>query len=113
MPDTKKNISDKINEILGTTIDFTPLRKEDLEELYDALQDLNELGGALSFSILRKPLKQIIDMKAFDKPIGEMSVIEVIRHLTREKGLLGLGILPKVRRLLKGEEHIGRKEKGT
>jgi len=105
----KKELSRKINELLGTSIDFTPLKKDDLEELYEAVKEMSEVMGQVNLSLLRKPLKEIIDAKILDKPIGEMSIIELLRAFTREKGILGLGIIPKIRRLLRGEEKLGEK----
>jgi len=39
----KQEASDELNELLGTDIDFTKLKKDDLLKLYEALSDTRNL----------------------------------------------------------------------
>jgi len=109
MPEkTKEDLSMEINKILGTTIDLTKLTKDDLTVLHDALLKFKE---TLEFPlpILDRPLGEILDKKVFNKPLRETSLREILGLSKERKGLLGLGLIP---RILEGVKREGGGEAG-
>lgn len=80
---TKQEVSDTINEVLGTKIDFTTLKKEELEQLSKVLT-----SGEL-LPILLKGLRKHARSEIMDKPLGEL-----LNRSEEKGGLLGFGILP-------------------
>lgn len=96
MPDkTKEEISEEVNKILGTTIDLTKLTKDDLMVLHDALIKLKE-ANEFPLPLLDRPLGEIIDQKFMNRPLRELTLRDVIGLPKERKGILGLGILPRI-----------------
>jgi len=98
---TKEQISEEINKLLGTTIDFAKLTKDDLTVLNEALIKFKETAE-FPLPLLDKPLGQILDKKIGDKSLRESSLRDIL-GLPNEGGLFGFGILS--RRFLKKEEN--------
>ncbi len=80
---TKQEISDQINTILGTKIDFTVLKKEDLDQLSQVFTS----GAFLSAGL--KGLRQHAREKVLKTPLGE-----ILNRDQEKGGLFGFGILP-------------------
>lgn len=85
---SKKALSEKINEILGTKIDFTKLSQKDLETLVKLLSNLAQVAQ-IGVKSARDKLKGSL----LQRPTGEvlrMPVIDVIRQARGEGGLVGM-----------------------
>lgn len=92
---TKEELSDRLNDLLGLedSVDFTGMRKEDLERLLEVFVDparliqtgIKQLRSKARREILERPLKDLMD-----KPFLEGFLTE------RDKGPLGLGLLPRI-----------------
>jgi len=96
MPEkTKEEISEEINKILGTTIDLTKLTKDDLVTLHEALAKFKEVAE-FPLPLLDKPIGEILDRKIMNRPLRELSLADVLGLPKERKGLLGLGILPRI-----------------
>lgn len=96
----------KINGVLGTKLNLKKLNKKDLEILFGAISKpvsrslLGNLGG-----MLNRPLSEVLKDRAGRKPIGEMTLNDVLGAIgdsTDDKGPLGLGILPLAIKRFKG-----------
>lgn len=91
---SKQQISDTLNVLLKTKIDFTKLSTTDLEALSSIFEDsafLVQLGitqfkSKTKKEILERPLKEFLDRNFFDE------------RMESGNGILGLGILPKILR---------------
>lgn len=91
----KKELSEKINEILGLTkkVDFTKLSKKDLEVLYEGVSNVaaslsigvRSAKAKLRQGLLQRPTREVLNM-----PLGEF-----IANIRSEGGLIG--ILAKIR----------------
>lgn len=104
MPEkTKEEISDEINKILGTVIDLTKLTKDDLVALHEALVKFKE-ATQFPLPLLDKPIGEILDRKIMNRPLRELTLADVLGLPKERKGLLGLGILPRIVSRLEGEE---------
>lgn len=100
MPEkTKEELSEEINKLLGTTIDFEKLTKDDLTTLNEALIKFKE-AAEFPLPLLDKPLGEILNEKLGGKALRESSLRDLF-GLPKEGGLLGFGILS--RRFLKKE----------
>lgn len=93
MEKTKEDFSQEINKLLGTSIDFAKLTKEDLAKLNEAIVKIKE-ATEFPLPLLDKPLSKILDQKVFNKPLGETSLRELL-GLPKGKGLFGFGLLPR------------------
>jgi len=108
MPEkTKDELSDEINQILGTAIDFTKLSKDDLTKLYDSLAKLKE-ANEFSLPLLNRPIGDILDKKIGTRTLRELSLGEILGLPKDRKGILGFGILS---RILERERSIEQKPK--
>jgi hypothetical protein len=88
----KKELSDKLNQLLGLQdkpIAFERLPKEDLERLFNVLTNVVQVAqvGVRSFrsrveegSLLLKPVRDVANMR----------VIDFLANIRREGGILGL-----------------------
>jgi len=98
MPErTKEEISDEVNEILGTSIDFTKLNKEELITLLEAIIRLKQ-ASEFPLPLLERPLGEILDTEIFNKPLRETSLAEILginELLNKRKGLFKFGILSR------------------
>jgi len=88
---TKDSISDQLNEIMGLTVDWTKMGKEDLEEIskfFDEPYRLIKLGV--------NKLKTKAKEDLLNRPLGEiLQSSDLLGSVTRGRGgPLGLGILP-------------------
>ena len=101
MPEkTKEELSEEINKLLGTTIDFEKLTKDDLTTLNEALIKFKE-AAEFPLPLLDKPIGQILDKRFGNKSLGESSLRDLLGLPKEGGGLFGFGILS--RRSLKGE----------
>ena len=97
---TKTELSDFLNDMLGTTIDFSKLTKEDLESLKQFFSDptaLIQLGIKKLRDRTKKEILTITLGDILDKP-----VLEELRN--QKGGPLGLGIVPRILELRKGKK---------
>jgi len=93
MPEkTKEELTATINEILGTTIDFGRLSKDDLTTLHEALVKLKE-ANEFPLPLLDRPLGDILDKKIGDKSLRESTLRDILGLPKGRKGLFGFGIL--------------------
>jgi len=103
MPEqTKEELSTKINEILGTTIDFGRLSKDDLTTLQEALVKLRE-ANEFPLPLLDRPIGDILEKKIGDKSLRESTLRDLLGLPKGRKGLFGFGILRFLQE--KGEEN--------
>lgn len=91
---TKEELSEELNDILGTSIDFTKLTKDELQSLYEAILKLKE--HLAIFPLLDKPLGQILDKKILGKPLREITLRELLGLPKERKGIFGLGIMSRI-----------------
>ena len=100
----RKNLVEKINEILGTKLEFRRVALKELEELHDAVSA--KLGGAAGppfgqsiQGLLDAPLVQVLKKRLANKKLEELTVrdlVSVLQEGAGDKGILGLGILPRL-----------------
>jgi len=96
MPEkTKEELSEEINKILGTTIELTKLSKDDLTTLHGALIKFKE-AQEFPLPLLDRPLGEILDKRIGNKTLREISLREILGLPKERKGLLGLGLLPRL-----------------
>jgi len=102
MPEkTKEDLSAEINNILGTTIDLTKLTKDDLTTLHEALLKFKE-ATEFPLPFIDRPIGEILDKKFMNRPLRDLSLADILGLSKERKGLLGLGILPRI--LARAEE---------
>jgi len=110
MPDkTKEELSEEINKILGTTIALEKLTKDDLVALHDALAKFKEEAAEFPFPLLDRPIGEILDKKFMNRPLRELTLSDLFGLPKERKGLLGLGLFP---RLLRRVEESGKPSQG-
>lgn len=101
---SKTELSDGLCDLLDVEVDFTKMTKEDLVRLH---KRVGELLQGIDEKLLGRPLEEILDIRVGGKPLRELSLGEIMRRI-RDRGPLGLGIWPEIRRelrrLLRGEE---------
>jgi len=96
MPEkTKEELSEEINKILGTTIDLIKLSKDDLTALHEALIKFKE-AQEFPLPLIDRPLGEILDKRVGNKSLRETSLREILGLPKERKGLLGLGLLPRL-----------------
>jgi len=106
MPEkTKEELSEEINKLLGTSIEFAKLTKDELTTLNEALAKFKE-AAEFPIPLLDKPLGDILDKKIGNKSLRESSLRDIL-GLPKEGGIFGFGIL--TRRFLKREENQAEK----
>lgn len=93
----KDEISEKLNELLGTSddpIDFTKLSKKDLERLLQIFSNIVQVAQ-VGVRSLRSRVQEGGFLFKSVQEVANMRVIDVIQNIRREGGLLGLveGIL--------------------
>jgi len=91
----KRELSDKINEILGLPqkVDFTKLSKKDLETLHDVISNvaaslgigIRSVKAKIRQGLLQRPTREVLNM-----PLGEF-----LANIRSEGGIIG--ILAKIR----------------
>jgi hypothetical protein len=95
LEETKEELSAKLNELLETDIKFEKLSKEELTQLHEALVKAKE-ASEFPLPLLDRPLGEILDKKLFNKSLRETTLAEILGLPKERKGLLGLGVLPKI-----------------
>jgi len=104
MPErTKEELSEEINKLLGTTIDFAKLSRGDLADLHAALVKFKETSE-FPLPLLDRPLGEVLDKKLFNKPLRETTLAEILGLPKERKGFLGLGILGRILRRVEEPE---------
>lgn len=91
---TKEELSEELNELLGTEINFMKLNKEELVDLYKAVLKIKEASAI--FPLLDKPIGQILDKKFLGKPLKDMTLRELFGLSKERKGFFGLGIMSRI-----------------
>ena len=94
---TKDEISEEINTLLGTSIDFAKLTKDDLVMLQGALAKFNQ-SAEFSMPLLDKPIGDILDKRIFNKTVRETTLRDLFGLPKEGKGIFGFGILGNLRR---------------
>lgn len=100
----RKNLIEKINKLLGTKLEFRRVALKELEELHDAISA--KFGGVAGLPIgqniqglLDAPLVQVLKKRLANKKLEDLTVRDFVSTLqegTGDKGIFGLGILPKL-----------------
>lgn len=97
----KEELSDKMNEIFGLedTVNFAKMTKEDLERLIKVVGEPSNLIK-IGWKNLRGKAKKEILQELMERPILD----EVLKgdEEGKNKGPLGLGVLPALRGVLRG-----------
>ena len=88
---TKEQISDKLNELLETTIDFSKLTKEDLESFVKIFADPSRLIQLGVKGLRNKAKKEILN-----RTLGDLLEKPVLEELRADDGPFGFGILPRL-----------------
>jgi hypothetical protein len=102
--DTKDELSVEINKLLGTQLaSLSRMTFDDLKILRDILSKGPEQGQFLG-AVFRRPLKDVLNEKILDKSLGELSLMELLGMEDKGGGILGLGLLPRLRTLVSGEK---------
>lgn len=99
---TKQELSDQINEVLGSEdyIDFAKMTKEDLECLIKIVGEPSNL-----MRIGWKNLRDKAKKELFEEIMGRPLLDEVLKGIPVKeegKGPLGFGIVPSLRRNIRG-----------
>lgn len=101
---TKDELCDLLNKFLGSEdyIDFTKMTKEDLERLIRIVSEPSNLIR-IGWKNLRDKAKKDILEELMGRPLLDEVFKEILPDKGKEdKGLLGLGILPRARERLRG-----------
>jgi len=94
VPDkTKEELSAQVNKVLGTTIDFTKLTKEELQTMTGALTKLKE--NEFPLPLLDRPLAEMLGDKFH---LTKQTTLRDVLGLPKgsKKGLLGFGLLSRL-----------------
>lgn len=101
----KKALVEKINAILGTTLDLKRIPLAELERLHDAISakvgtdNQGLLIGQNIQGLLDAPLVKVLKKRLSKKKLEDMTLRDLVSTLqegTKDKGVLGLGILPRL-----------------
>ena len=100
----RKNLIEEINKLLGTKLEFRRVALKELEELHDAISA--KFGGVAGLPVgqsiqglLDAPLIQVLKKRLANKKLEDLTVRDFVSALqegTKDKGILGLGILPRL-----------------
>ena len=102
--DTKDELSAEINKLLGTQLaSLSRMTLEDLKLLREVLSKGPERGQFLG-AVFHRPLKDVLNEKILDKTIGELSFTDILGMENKEGGILGFGVLPRIRNFVTGEK---------
>lgn len=89
---TKEDLSDNLNELLGTSVDFSKMSKEDLENLTNMLDEPGYLVQRGIKRFRKKATKEILE-----RPLKELLDKSIVDDLKAGKGgPFGFGLLPSV-----------------
>lgn len=99
---TKDQLSDQLNEFLGSEdyIDFAKMTKEDLEYLIKIVGEPSNLMR-IGWKNLRDKAKREIMEELLGRPLLD-EVLKGVSAKGEDKGLLGFGIVPSIRRNIRG-----------
>jgi len=96
MPEkTKEELSEELNKVLGTTVDFAKLSKDDLIALSEAIDKLR-----LPLPIIDRPLGEILNENVANRPLRDLTLADLLGLPKERKGLFGLGLIPRLRERL-------------
>lgn len=95
---TKADLSSKINEVLGTDINFERLSKEDLEALLKVVEEPSNLIR-IGWKNLRDKAKKEILEELIGRPILDdiLKGIPAKEGEREDRGPLGFGVIPRAR----------------
>ena len=100
--ETKEELAAEITKLLGAGLDsLTRMTLEDLKLLRDVLSKGPEQGQFLG-AVFRRPLKDVLNEKLLDKTLGELSLMEILGMENKGGGLLGFGVIPRIRNFVTG-----------
>ena len=100
--ETKEELAAEITKLLGVGLDsLTRMTLEDLKILRDILSKGPEQGQFLG-AVFRRPLKDVLNEKILDKSLGELSLMEILGMEDKGSGILGFGVLPRIRSMVSG-----------
>ena len=102
--DTKEEIAAEINKLLNTKLgSLSRMTAEDLRILKDILLKSPERSQFLG-PLFHKPIKEILNekIKGLDTQLGDLTLLDVMGM--ESNGLLGLGILPQLRKMVTGDK---------
>lgn len=88
---SKQQISDTLNALLKTKIDFTKLSTIDLEALTSIFEDSTFLVQLGIMQFKNKAKKEVLE-----RPLKDFLDRNFLEERMEKGGLLGLGILPRV-----------------
>lgn len=101
--ETKEELAAEITKLLGVGLDsLTRMTLEDLKILRDALSKMVPQGQQMFGKIFNRPLREVLNEKVMDKPLGELSLMELLGMEKKEGGILGFGLLPRLRTMVSG-----------
>lgn len=101
----KKNLVEKINELLGTKLELKRIPLAELERLHEAISVKIEAAtqglpiGQNIQGLLDAPLIQVLKKRLTNKKLEDLTVRDLVSALQEgagDKGILGLGILPRL-----------------
>ena len=102
--ETKEELAAEITKLLGAGLDsLTRMTLEDLKVLKDVLSKGPEQGQLLG-PVFHRPLKDVLNEKILNKSLGELSLTDILGIENKEAGILGLGVLPRLRSMVKGDK---------
>lgn len=88
---SKQQISDMLNALLKTKIDFTKLSATDLEALASIFEDPTTLVQIGVIQFKNKTKREVLD-----RPLRDFLDRNFLEERMEKGGLLGLGILPNI-----------------
>lgn len=98
---TKEELSEDLNNHLGLDVDFTKMLKDDLLTLHECLLEEEE-EPVVAAELFSSPLKNILNKKLSDKPVGDLTLMELVQNLfpalKKKGGIFGFGLIPSLRR---------------
>lgn len=102
--ETKEELAVEITKLLGVGLgSLTRMTLEDLKLLREVLSKGPE-QGQLFGAVFHRPLKDVLNEKILDKSLGELSLMELLGMEDKGSGILGFGLLPRLRTMVSGEK---------
>lgn len=100
---TKEDIKFQINEILSLDLDWSKMSKEDLEKLLNFVRDPYNLIKIGVKNVRGKVKKELME-EILGRPLVEELLTST--EASEDRGPLGLGVLPRIRGLVRGERSV-------